>query len=255
MDGVLRTCNLSAGYKGNPIISIPDVSLHRGRVVALVGQNGIGKSTLLRTFTRELPPVSGEAFIGNKAIDKMKRREFARNVAVVTTDRDISSGLLVREIVSMGRHPHTDIFSRYSDEDYEVIEQAMDNTGILHKSSCCFGELSDGERQKVMIARALAQQTPVMILDEPFSFLDTASRIEILNLLKKLAVNKNTAILFSSHDVAQALRMADFIWLISPDRKFYEGTPQSMIADNTIAKLFDKNDVIFDPAQNDFVNK
>lgn len=249
----LSTVNLEVGYKGTTLLKVPDLSLWGGRVVALIGQNGIGKSTLLRTLTREQKPIAGEVSIEGRNIQDMSRREMARKVAVVTTDRDISSGLLAREIVAMGRHPHTDLLSRFSEEDFTIVEQAMEKTGIRHKAGCFFGELSDGERQKILIARAFAQMTPVMILDEPFSFLDTAARIDILALLKELADGSNTAILFSSHDVAQALRMADDMWLITPDRKFHIGTPEQLIKSQYIENLFSSQNVTFDPSQNDFI--
>lgn len=251
----LSTVNLAIGYNGKALLSLPDLKLYSGEVVALLGENGIGKSTLLRSLTREQKPISGEVLVEGIPLHKLSRRELARKISVVTTDRDMSPGLLAREIVGMGRHPHTDMFSRFSKEDYEAVEEAMKLTGIFHKAACFFGELSDGERQKVMIARALAQQTPVMVLDEPFSFLDTAARIDILSLLKKLSERKGTAILFSSHDVAQALRMADFIWLLTPDRQLYRGKPSQLIENNTVEKLFNTSNLRFDPAQNDFIAK
>lgn len=249
----LSTRGLEIGYKGKALMAVPDLALWPGKVVALIGQNGVGKSTLLRTLTREQRPIAGHVYIQGDDIERLSRRQLARKVAVVTTDRDISQGLLAREIVAMGRHPHTDLMGRLDDDDRRIVRQAMERTGILHKADNPFGQLSDGERQKVMIARALAQQTPVMVLDEPFSFLDTAARIDILNLLKRLSRVSHTAILFSSHDVAQALRMADDIWLITPDRRFYGGTPAELIDSGNVQRLFSSPNVRFDPAQTDFV--
>ena len=249
----LSTRGLKIGYKGKTLMAVPDLALWPGKVVALIGQNGVGKSTLLRTITREQRPIAGHVYIQGDEIDRLSRRQLARKVAVVTTDRDISQGLLAHEIVAMGRHPHTDLMGRLVDDDRRIVIQAMERTGIAHKAESRFGELSDGERQKVMIARALAQQTPVMALDEPFSFLDTAARIDILNLLKRLARESGTAILFSSHDVAQALRMADDIWLITPDRHFFSGSPSELIDGQKVQQLFSSPNVCFDPVQTDFV--
>lgn len=251
----LKTENLEVGYKGTTLLTVPDLTLNGGEVVALIGQNGVGKSTMLRTLTREQKPINGKISIEGHNIATMSRRTLAKKVAVVTTDRDISSGLLAREIVAMGRHPHSDLLSKFSKQDLNIVDQAMQQTGIIHKADNFFGELSDGERQKVLIARALAQQTPVMILDEPFSFLDTAARIEILRLLTDVAKLNNTAILFSSHDVAQALRMADYVWLITPERKFLTGTPQELIESHDIEKLFNSKNVQFDTEQSDFIAK
>lgn len=249
----LRTEHLAVGYKGTALLKDLDLQLRYGEVVALVGQNGVGKSTLLRTLTGEQKPIAGEIYIEGQLLTVLSRRELARKIAVVTTDRDVAGGLLAREIVYMGRHPHTDLLSRFSETDHNAVEDAMRLTGIVHKSSSRYDELSDGERQKVMIARALAQQTPVIILDEPFSFLDTAARVEILDLLKRLAAERNTAILFSSHDVAQALRMTDYMWLLTPQRELLRGTPQQLIANKGIERLFPGNVVHFDAVQNDFV--
>lgn len=249
----LSTSGLEVGYKGKVLMSVPDLALWPGKVVALIGENGIGKSTLLRTITREQKVIAGHVYIQGEDIDRLSRRELARKVSVVTTDRDISQGLLAREIVAMGRHPHTDLTGRLGYDDKRIVRQAMEHAGILHKADNRFGELSDGERQKVMIARALAQQTPVMVLDEPFSFLDTAARIDILNLLIKLARASETAVLFSSHDVAQALRMADDVWMITPGHKFFSGTPAELISDGKVQQLFSSPNVHFDPIQKDFV--
>lgn len=251
----LGTYGLEVGYKGKALMAMPDLTLWPGKVVALIGQNGVGKSTLLRTITREQKAIAGSVYIQNENIDLLSRRQLACKVSVVTTDRDIAQGLLAREIVAMGRHPHTDLMGRLGEEDKRIVRNTMESTGILHKADSRFGELSDGERQKVMIARALAQQTPVMVLDEPFSFLDTAARIDILNLLKQLARENDTAVLFSSHDVAQALRMADDIWLITPDRKFFSGTSAELMAEGKVQQLFSSPNVRFDSVQTDFVAK
>lgn len=251
----LQTEHLSVGYKGVPLLSDLNLELYPGQTVALVGRNGVGKSTLLRTLTREQQPIAGRILIQGVPIEKLSRKELAKKIAVVTTDRDIADGLLAREIVYMGRHPHTDLLTRYSELDHQIVKEAMELTGIALKSARRFDELSDGERQKVMITRALVQQTPVIILDEPFSFLDTAARVEILSLLKRLAENSGTAILFSSHDVAQALRMADYMWLLTPDRKLLTGIPDQLKENGDIERLFDEADIHFDPIQNDFVKK
>lgn len=249
----LQTKQLVIGYDAQPLMSIPDINLWPGKVTAMIGQNGIGKSTFLKTITREIKPVRGDIFIEGKNIRDLSQRQLATKLSVVTTDRDISKGLLVREIVGMGRHPHTGLLGRFSKNDLDSVEKAINETGILDLSESLFGQLSDGEKQKVLIARALAQDAPVMILDEPFSFLDTGARIDILNLLKKLATTSSTAILFSTHDVAQALRMADEIWAITSKREFVCGVPQRIIASSIMNELFDTETVRFDSAQNDFV--
>jgi iron complex transport system ATP-binding protein len=253
MQHLLSSIDLCVGYKGKPLVSNLSFSLCKGEVTALLGSNGVGKSTLLRTITGELPIISGSVLICGKPISSYSRKELARTVAIVTTERIFAGGLTVRELVSLGRHPHTGALGRFSVADYEIIDAAMKAVSIEHKSDTPLAELSDGERQKSMLARAIAQETPLIIMDEPFSFLDVAARIDILSLLKRIAHSEHKGILFSSHDVAQALRMADNLWLLTPNRKFVSGTPANLIESGAIKNLFSSASIKFDPIQNDFV--
>lgn len=247
--------NLSIGYKGKAFINNINLQLKKGEVLSLLGANGIGKSTLLKTITGEIGAIKGNITINSKHISDFSQKELSKIIAIVTTERVFAGGLRVSELVALGRHPHTGFFGKLSEKDIEIINNAISVVGITHKKDSFVAELSDGERQKTMIARAIAQQTPIIILDEPFSFLDTASRIEIFNLLKQISKERQTGILLSSHDVSQAIRMSDKICLVTSNREIHIGTPSEIIDNNYISTLFDNNKIIFDKSQSDFISK
>lgn len=250
---ILTAESLSVGYNRNALLSGLDLQLLRGKTVALVGGNGIGKSTLLRTLTGELKPVGGTVRIAGVPLQEWNRRRLARTLAIVTTDREADPAWTVSDLVRLGRDPHTGFLGRLSSADRDAVDKAIADMRIEDKATKRLGTLSDGERQKAFIARALAQDAELIVLDEPFSFLDPGARVETLALLTSLAKRDDKAILFSSHDVAQALRMAETLWMITPDRRFISGTPASLKASGEIENLFDNRSVRFDPAQNDFV--
>lgn len=251
----IKTLGLGIGYKKIPIIEGLNLELRKSTLTSLTGSNGIGKSTLLKTMTGELRPIAGEVFLYGKNIRDYSRKELSRMMAIVTTSPILAGGLTVREIVEMGRHPHTGMFGFLSDDDRRIVDKAMEFVGITHKERSFAASLSDGERQKTMIARAIAQDTPIIVLDEPFSYLDVAARIEILDLLGDLAHKEKKTILFSTHDVSQALRMSDRIWLVAKDRTLTDTTPAEAIKKGLLDNLFDSKKVVFSSDETDFVLK
>lgn len=244
--------NISIGYK-NPIITNLDLNLEEGKVTALLGRNGIGKSTLLKTISKELDYLSGEIKLYGRSLKSYSQKELSKKISIVTTDQINAGGLTAFQIAALGRHPYTGFIGHLSSHDKIIVKEALIKTGIYEKADNFFAHLSDGEKQKVLIARALAQETPIIILDEPFSFLDTSSRIEIMQLLKELASSGNITSLFSSHDVSQALRMADNIWLMTSDGNLLTGTPDEIVATNSIEKMFNNKNIRFDASQADFI--
>lgn len=250
---LLSAQSLSIGYGSRSIVSDLELVLEAGKVVSLLGANGAGKSTLLKTLTGELPPISGKITVLGKDLLHISRRRLAQSIAIVTTDRVYAGGLTVRETVGLGRQPYTGFMGHLSSEDIEIITQSMRETGIIHKADAPLSTLSDGERQKVMIARAIAQRTPVIILDEPFSFIDPAARIEIFSLLRELSEQYGTGILLSSHDVFQSLRMSDEIWLITSDSRFIKGSPTVLSANGAMNNLFRSDVVEFNTEYMDFI--
>lgn len=254
----LSTTSLTVGYtlKGGEVKRVlADVNVHlnHGEVVAFFGANGVGKSTLLRTLGGVQPPLVGTVMLSGAELEWLGERELARRVAFVYTDRPGGGGLTVEELVSLGRYPYTGIFGLLSAEDRKIVEGAMEAVGIADKATCMSSELSDGERQKAMIARALAQDTPIIILDEPTAFLDVASRLEILQLLASLARTHNKSVLLSSHDMGAALTVADRLWLALPqERTVVEGKTAEILDSPYISRLYPGRAVRFDPVLRDF---
>ncbi len=244
--------HLSIGYGDKAIASDISISIYPGDVVALLGPNGVGKSTLMKTLTGELKAFEGSVCIFGKNVIEFSRKELSRLLAIVTTDSILAGGLTVKELVALGRQPHTGFFGRMSASDRKVTADAMRKVGIDHKKDSYVAQLSDGERQKAMIAKALAQETAIIVLDEPFSFLDVAARIEILSLLKEIAMG-GKAVLFSSHDVSQALRMASIAILFTPEGELISGTPEQLIANNEMSRLFPHRKVVFSDEAKDFI--
>ena len=181
-----------------------------------------------------------------KPLAKYSEKERSRTIGVVLTDRTFAGGLTVYELVGLGRQPHTGFFGRLTKEDKRIIEEAMENVGIAHKARNYTAELSDGERQKVMIAKALVQECPLILLDEPTAFLDVVSRIEIMHLLHRLAQEQNKAILLSTHDIEQALVLSDRLWLLSRQKGLKCGVTEDIILTHQMEDLFPSKNISFD---------
>lgn len=211
---------LSIGYgKGNSARCVAEgigFSLYEGELVLLLGRNGVGKSTLLRTLSAMQPPLAGRVSICGRDIARVSLQRLSASVSVVLTDKTFAGGLRTDEVVSLGRYPFTGFMGRLSETDRRVVHEALSAVGMLHKERDYFSRLSDGERQKVMVAKALAQESDVIILDEPTAFLDLPSRLEMLALMRRLVVERRKTVLFSTHDIEQSLPYADRLLLFSP---------------------------------------
>ena len=215
---VIEAKDLTIGYRhgkrGEVVHSHLNFALCRGELTCLLGSNGAGKSTLLRTLAAVQPPLSGDITLLGKPLASYSPKERSWKIGIVLTDKTQAGGLSVRELVALGRQPHTGFFGRLGKEDHEIIDHALEAVGMAEKASKYTAELSDGERQKVMIAKALVQECPLILLDEPTAFLDVVSRIEIMTLLHRLASEEQRAILMSTHDIEQALVLGDKLWLL-----------------------------------------
>lgn len=205
----ITTNRLTVGYRGHRVVEDISLSLPCGRLVCLLGPNGAGKSTLLRTLCGFQPPIAGTVTISGSDITTMSAAEVARLVSVVLTDRPLTPSLTAAEIVGMGRAPYTGFWGRLSDEDRRLVSEAMQTVGIAPLATRRMGRLSDGERQKVMIAKALAQHTPVIVLDEPTAFLDYPSKVAVMKTLARLAHDEGKTILMSTHDLELAAQLGD----------------------------------------------
>ena len=219
MELVLK--DLVIGYNtraGQRRVTAPlSVKFPEGRLICLVGRNGVGKSTLLRSLSGLQPPLSGDVLLGGRSIASYSHKALARLVSVVTT-RDVPVPSMTSwEVVALGRSPYTQFWGQLSPADKEIVDRSIDITGISPLASRRVGSLSDGERQKVMIAKAIAQETPVILLDEPTAFLDYPSKVSTLSLLSRLAREMGRTILVSTHDVEHALRLSDEVLLLQKE--------------------------------------
>jgi len=253
---ILTTQNLSIGYskkgKTDLIQSALDLQLQAGELVCLIGPNGSGKSTLLRTLTGLQKPLSGNTLIDGKEISKLKQREKALLISLVLTERVDIENATVYNIVSLGRHPHSNWWGNISTEEDRIIREAIEMVHLDHKMFHNINELSDGERQRAMIAKALAQDTPIIMLDEPTAHLDLPNRVEIMLLLHRLAHKTDKAILLSTHELDLALQAADRIWLLSSERGVEFGVPEDLVFNGSFNHVFESKSYYFNADNGNF---
>jgi len=232
-EDILDLVNLEIGFrsrgKSRHTVSGPlNTSLAHGELVALMGVNGSGKSTLLRTLSGLQNPLGGDVLIHGGKLQDHSARELAKKLSYVSTEVVRVQGMQVKQLVAMGRYPHTNWFGSMTDEDHEKVRHAMGLTSLQSMADKDMDELSDGERQRAMIARTLAQDTPVLMLDEPTAFLDLSHKFEVIRLLRILSHEHGRSILFSTHDIQVALREADKVWLLSGN-EILEGAPEDLV--------------------------
>lgn len=246
---ILNIVELSIGYgagsSGERALMPPlNLSVRQGEMVALIGPNGIGKSTLLRTIAGLHPALKGDVLISRQKPQQYMNPELAKKISFVFTGFATVTNMSVYELVSLGRFPHTNWIGRLRKKDREKVERAIDSVGLSAHSQINIGELSDGEKQRAMIARALAQDTELILLDEPTAFLDLPNRYELVYLLRRLASENNKSVVFSSHDIHIAIREADKVWLAS-GTGIDQGAPEDMAVKGVFDKLFAGSDLEF----------
>lgn len=222
-----------------------DFDLIEGELVCLIGANGAGKSTLLRSICRMQPYLDGKISIHSKSLEEYRDRDLSLLMGLVLTDKTASGGFTVREIVELGRYPYTGFFGQLTNEDAAIVQHSIESVGIAYKADSYLADLSDGERQKVMIAKALSQECPIIILDEPTAFLDIESRIEIMNLLHKLAHEQNKTILLSTHDIDLAFLLSDKLWMLSKEAGLITGVTEDIILSGKIDQFFNSKNIAF----------
>ena len=225
MREVLRTIGLQIGYKGHALMPPIDAVLHEGETVALVGANGSGKTTLFKTLTGTLRPIVGQVELWGKPLSDYSPNERARLFSLVLTEKPDDLFLKVFDIVAAGRYPHSGLMARLRDEDYDMIKAKLQITGVYHLINRDFVSLSDGEKQKVMIAKALVQDTPIIYMDEPSAFLDYPSKVELLKLISRLAKEENKTILYSSHDLELLMKHSEKLWVMAKGKPMLAGKP------------------------------
>lgn len=242
--------DLTIGYrKGNiqlKILEKLNAMLHKGELVCLVGENGVGKSTLLRTISGIQPPLSGRVFINQKPLNEISSMDLARTISLVLTDRIYAGNLSVKELVALGRYPYTNWLGKLRKEDHKKIGWALEITGTQYLEDQLISELSDGQFQKTLIARALAQDSDMIILDEPTAHLDIVNKIVILKLLKDLASNTDKSILMATHELELSLQVADLIWMAYKNERMVTGTPEDLIINGSFNRMIDHDAIHFD---------
>ncbi|WP_333877527.1 ABC transporter ATP-binding protein [Flavobacterium sp.] len=253
---ILTTSNLSIGYhskgKSNVIAAKLNLKLSSGNLIALVGANGIGKSTLLRTLTAIQKPLSGQVILNQREIIQYEMTELAQNLSLVLTERLPPSNLTVFELVALGRQPYTNWLGKLSQEDYSKINQAIALTHIDHLLDKKHYEISDGQLQIVLIARALTQDTPLIILDEPTTHLDLLHKVSVFKLLKKLSKETGKCILFSTHDIDLAIQLSDEMIVMTAEN-VWQDEPCNLITKGVFTSLFNDDSITFDNEKGKFI--
>ena len=246
----IKIIDLDTGYSDRKHTTVIThgikASLYSGELTCLLGPNGAGKSTLLKTMTAFMPPLKGDILVEGKPLETYSDSELAKVIGVVLTERLSINNMSVDELVGMGRSPYTGFWGHMSDYDRRIVEESISLVGIEGLSGRMVQTLSDGERQKVMIAKALAQETPVIFLDEPTAFLDYPSKVEIMQLLKRLSREKGKTVFLSTHDIELALQIADKVWLLDKSLGVSIGTPEDLALNGDLSKYFHREGVEFD---------
>ncbi len=251
----LTARGLAIGWRGRAEKALAtgiELELGPGDFAALVGPNGSGKSTLLRTLVGYQAPLRGEILLCGGEVGRLGVEERSRRAACVFTDRFDAGYFTVFDIVAFGRYPYTDARNRLDGRDLAAVEGAIGAVGLAGLERRRLAELSDGERQKALIARAIAQDCPLLVLDEPTAFLDAAARVEIFHILRDLARSSGKAVVLSTHDIDHALRYADILWLMDAAHRFSSGAPEDLATTGAVGRAFDGESFRFDPASGAF---
>jgi iron complex transport system ATP-binding protein len=253
---VLHATNLAIGYKkkvGHNVIQHGlNLELAPGELVCLIGPNGAGKSTLLRTLGALQRPLGGTVQVDDEDVHSLDQHEKSLKLSLVLTDRFEMERTTVCDLVSMGRYPHLSWWGTIHDEDKRIIDETIEAVHLSAKKHCNLQELSDGERQRAMIARAFVQNTPIVLLDEPTAHLDLPNRVEIMLLLHKLAHTTGKAILLSTHELDLALQAADKIWLMSVEHGVECGVPEDLVFDGSFDRVFKSSAFFFNTSNGNF---
>ena len=247
MSEFLKTENLSVGYDGRALIRDVCLRVQRGKIVTLIGPNGSGKSTILKTIVGQLSKVSGTVLLEEKDMAQMRQNETARRMAILMTQRVHPELMTCFDVVSTGRYPYTGALGLLSREDKAIVLEAMALVNSEDLADRPFEAISDGQRQRILLARALCQQPEIIVLDEPTSYLDIRYKLELLTILKTMVREKNLAVLMSLHELELAERVSDTVVCVSGDRIDRMGSPKEIFSSDYIAKLYHMEPGKYDP--------
>ena len=235
----LRTDGLSVGYNGRALIHDIDISIEKGEIVTLIGPNGSGKSTILKSITRQLRLVGGRVWIQSKELDRISQRALARKMAVVLTERMKPELMTCRDVVSTGRYPYTGRLGLLSEEDEALVTEAMERVHALELSNRDFNAISDGQRQRVLLARAICQDPEIIVLDEPTSYLDIRHKLELLSILRSMAKEKDITVIMSLHEIDLAQKISDKIICVKGEIIARYGTPAEVLSEEIVSDLYE----------------
>ena len=256
IDIFLEINELEIGYKyrrkSNIVLSKINLTTRRGEFICLLGKNGSGKSTFLRTLAGMQKELNGTILLNKQPLSNFGNQEKAKKIAVVLTERLQIGAMRGYDIVEFGRYPHTGWVGKLTAADHAIVKQCLEDVGAIHLANREINQLSDGERQRLIIARALAQEPELMLLDEPSSFLDAPAKIELAILLRDLAYKRNITVIAATHDLDISLRTSDTIWLITENDEIENGSPEDLIANNSIAKAFSGDKTKFNNSKRTF---
>ncbi len=247
MERYVNIDNLSVGYDGKVLIHDINLQLDKGLILTLIGPNGAGKSTILKTLARHLQALGGAVYIGGQKISAWSAKEMARQMAVVLTERVRLELTTCAEVVAMGRHPYTNLLGKLTPEDITAVAEALERVHAMDLANRDFATLSDGQRQRVMLARAICQQPDIIVLDEPTAYLDIRHKIEILDILRNMAQEKQITVVMSLHEIDLAMKVSDYLLCVKGETITAFGTPEQILQQYSIEKLFDLQTGCYNP--------
>lgn len=234
-----ETKDLNVGYNGNILIHDINISIEKGKILTLIGPNGAGKSTILKSITRHLAKISGLVYIDGEDVHTLRPRQMAQQVAVVLTDRIRPELMTCEEVVAMGRYPYTNALGKLTAKDQAVVTDALARVHGLELAKRDFMTLSDGQKQRILLARAICQEPQVIVLDEPTAYLDIRHKIELLDILREMAHEKQITVIMSLHEIDLATKISDYLICVKGDKIARFGTPEEIFAPDTIDRLYD----------------
>lgn len=239
MQAYFRTEDLTVGYGEMPLIRDICLSLEKGKILTLIGPNGAGKSTILKSISKQLKPIAGTVYIGRQELSQWPVKEMAKAVSVMLTDRVRPELMSCAEVVAMGRYPYTNFFGKLTAEDRAAVANALARVHAQDLADQDFSTLSDGQRQRILLARAICQEPEVMILDEPTAYLDIRHKMELLDILRDMAGNQNLTVILSLHEIDLAMKLSDYLLCVKGDTISAFGTPEQILHAHTIDRLYD----------------
>ncbi|MGN0624962.1 MAG: ABC transporter ATP-binding protein [Oscillospiraceae bacterium] len=237
MGQYFKTENLAVGYNGKVLIHDINFELEKGKILTLIGPNGAGKSTILKSISKQLEPICGTIYIGEQELSSWSSKEMAKQVAVVLTDRIRPELMSCAEVVAMGRYPYTNLFGKMTPQDTAAVQDALERVHALDLAEKDFTTLSDGQRQRIMLARAICQEPEVIILDEPTAYLDIRYKMELLDILREMA-QRNITIIMSLHEIDLAMKISDYLLCVKGDTVEAYGSPEAILKGHAIEELY-----------------